>query len=49
MAWLLGVNGVEKIAVQGHMPLLAGLAALQFHSSDAKQETCMNFKSHHLA
>lgn len=51
MTSLLGINGVDKIAIQGHMPLLACLAALQFNSSDAKQETCVNGKgqSHRLA
>lgn len=42
MTLLLGIKGAEKIAIQGHMPLLAALAALQFSCSDAKQETCMN-------
>lgn len=51
MTLLPGINGLQKIAIQGHMPLLAALAALQLRSNDAKQETCMNIDgwSHHLA
>lgn len=36
LSLLLGVNGLGKIAIQGHKPVLAELAVLQFNSSDSK-------------
>lgn len=43
MSLLLGTNGLGKIAIQGHVPVLDELAVTQFNSSDSKSRKLFTY------
>lgn len=43
MSLLLGTNGLGKIAIQGHFPVLDELAVTQFNSSDSKSRKLFTY------
>lgn len=43
MSLLLGINGLGKIAIQGHMPVLVELAVIQFNGRDSKSRKLFTY------